>query len=57
MIHVSGNLGLLLGTEAPVMTPNGVHFSFLFFLSGEYAYLQKVGMPDTSSPMVIAVGK
>ena len=29
------NLGLLLGTEAPVMTPNGVDFSFfLLFLSG-----------------------
>ena len=25
------NLGLLLGTEAPVTTPNGVDFSFLFF--------------------------
>ena len=25
-------LGLLLGTEAPVMTPSGVGFSFLFFL-------------------------
>ena len=24
-----GSLGLLLGTEAPVMTPNGVDFSFL----------------------------
>ena len=24
-------LGLLLGTEAPVMTPDGVHFSFLCF--------------------------
>ena len=23
--------GLLLGTEAPVMTPNGIVFSFLFF--------------------------
>ena len=25
-------LGLLLGTEAPVITPNGVDFSFLFYL-------------------------
>ena len=24
------SLGLLLGTEAPVMTPNGIHFSFFF---------------------------
>ena len=29
----STGLGLLPGTEAPVMTPNGVDFSFLFFLS------------------------
>ena len=29
----------------------------MIHVSGEYADLQKVGMPDTSSPMVIAVGK
>ena len=28
-------LGLLLGTEAPVMTPNGVDFSFLSVKSSE----------------------
>ena len=31
-VHVSFFLGLLLGTEAPVMTPNGVDFSFFEFL-------------------------
>ena len=30
--HVQCSLGLLLDTEAPVMTPNGVDFSFFFFL-------------------------
>ena len=34
MTHASQiGLGLLVGTEAPVVTPNGVDFSFLFFLS------------------------
>ena len=28
----SNSLGLLLGTETPVMMPSGVDFSFLFFL-------------------------
>ena len=30
------HLWLLLGTEAPVMTPNSVKFSFLFFLSHKH---------------------
>ena len=31
-IHADLSLGLLLGTEAPVMTPNSIDFPFLSFL-------------------------
>ena len=30
------SLRLLLGTEAPVMTPNGIDFPFFFFLHAHY---------------------
>ena len=39
--------GLLLGTKAPVMTPNGVDFCFLF-LSGCEATV-KCGVQDTEA--------
>ena len=32
LVNVAVGLGLLLGTEAPIMTPNGVDFVFLFLL-------------------------
>ena len=32
--HCAVNLGLLLGTEAPVMMSNGVDFTFLSLCSG-----------------------
>ena len=31
-VHAPLCLGLLLGTEAPVTTPNGIYFSFLSLL-------------------------
>ena len=40
--------GLLLGTEAPTMTPNGIDFSFflLFLLYGEETDLVLSGVFD-----------
>lgn len=33
---ITSLLGLLLGTEAPAMTPNSMDFSFLFFFFDAY---------------------
>ena len=46
-LHVMsyGSLGLLLGTEAPVMTPNGIDFSFSI-LYGSVLSISLMGPAD-----------
>ena len=43
-------LGLLLGTEAPVMTPNGIDLSLLFLLYTGMAdaVVQQWNLPDST---------
>ena len=51
-------LGLLLGTEAPVMTPNSIDFSFLSCLSGAKAHMQdQLSQPCMVKKYVIGIFK
>ena len=49
---VSSDPGLLLGIEAPIMMPNSVDFSLLFFLSVVTSVL-----PDPVLPLGSAAGR
>ena len=58
-ILLDPSLGLLLGTEAPSMTPNGVDFCFLFFSETTGQCLQdlqsKLWQPELEDPNIITL--
>ena len=51
----SSSLGLLLGTEAPVMTPKGTDFSLCFLSSSAcWLSLHTAGQASSSQKLVLA---
>ena len=45
-------LGLLLGTEAPVMTPNGIDSSFLSLCGAPFLAKSQPSLPLTGTPVL-----